>query len=87
MPEQSRTRIWAAPAGIISLLGLAAFIPFLRSLPLRLTVLMLLSAALFLGGAVGLQMVGGKIAEAEGTEVFWYRVETNLEEALELAGC
>ncbi len=77
---------WAAPAGVISLLGLTAFIPLIRSFAPRLAILMVLSAVLFLGGAVGFEMVGGSIAEAEGTESFRYRMLTNIEEGLEMAG-
>jgi hypothetical protein len=76
---------WAAPAGVISLLGLIAFIPFIRSFPPRLAVLLLLSAAVFLGGAVGLEMVNGSIAEVEGASLR-YRMLTNVEEGLEVAG-
>jgi hypothetical protein len=77
---------WAAPAGIFSLIGLAAFIPFIRSFPLTLSGLLVLSALIFLGGAVGFEMIGGSVAEVEGIESFRYRILTNLEEGLEMAG-
>jgi hypothetical protein len=77
---------WAAPAGILSLIGLAAFIPFIRSFPLALAGLLMLSALIFLGGAVGFEMVGGSVAEVEGVASFRYRMLTNLEEGLEMAG-
>lgn len=77
---------WAAPAAIASIIGLIAFLPFIRSFPPRLGFLMVLSAALFLGGAVGLEMIGGKIAESAGVETLAYRMLTNAEEGLELAG-
>ena len=77
---------WAAPAGIFSLIGLAAFIPFIRSFPLTLAGLLALSALIFLGGAVGFEMIGGSVAEVEGIESFRYRILTNLEECLEMAG-
>ncbi|MCT7374840.1 hypothetical protein [Chelativorans salis] len=77
---------WAAPAGVVSLIGLAAFIPFIRSFPPRLAVLLILSAAAFLCGAVGLEMIGGSVAEIEGIESFRFRMLTNMEEGLEIAG-
>jgi hypothetical protein len=77
---------WAAPAGIVSLIGLAAFIPFIRSFPLTLAGLLVLSALIFLGGAVGFEMIGGSVAEVEGIESFRYRILTNIEEGLEMAG-
>lgn len=76
---------WAAPAGLISLGGLIAFIPFIRSFPPRLAMLLGLSAIVFLAGAVGLEMVGGSVAEVDGASLR-YRMLTNIEEALELTG-
>jgi hypothetical protein len=77
---------WAAPAGVVSLLGLATFVPFIRSFPPRLSLLLVLSAAAFLGGAVGIEMIGGSVAELEGVDTFRYRMLTNNEEGLEIAG-
>lgn len=77
---------WAAPAGIIALAGLAAFVPFIRSFPPRLALWALVSAVLYLGGAVGLEMIGGSVAEVDGVESLRYRMLANLEEGLELAG-
>jgi hypothetical protein len=77
---------WAAPAGILSLLGLAAVVPFIRALPGRVFALMLVSALVFLCGAVVLEMIGGAIAESAGIASRAYRVATNLEEMAELGG-
>lgn len=77
---------WAAPAGVLSLAGLVAYMPFIRALPPKIGMLFLLSAALFLSGAVILEMFGGSVAEAEGVESVRYRILTNMEEGLELAG-
>lgn len=78
--------VWAAPAGLISLAGLAAFVPFLRSFPARLGVLAVISAAMYLGGAVVMEMIGGSVAEVEGVESLRYRMLANVEEGLELGG-
>lgn len=77
---------WAAPAGLLSLLGLAIFVPFIRSFPPRLAVLLVVSAIVFLSGAVVMEMIGGAIAEAEGVESIRYRLMANIEEGAELAG-
>lgn len=77
---------WAAPAGILSLLGLAAVLPLIRALPARVFAMMLVSALVFLCGAVVLEMIGGAIAEGAGIASRAYRVETNLEEMAELGG-
>lgn len=77
---------WAAPAGVVSLLGLAAFVPFIRSFPPRLAVLLVVSAAVFLAGAVGFEMIGGSVAEVEGIDSVRFRMLANIEEGLEIAG-
>lgn len=76
---------WAAPAGLLALLGLVAFVPFLRSLPPYTAILFVVASIVFLGGAVGLEMINGAIEERAG-ESFTYRMSTNAEEGLEMAG-
>ena len=79
---------WVIPAGVLCLVGLAASVPFLRRLPVRVRTLMLLSAALFLGGAIGMEMVGGKIFHDHGEDVtvLPYRLAVAVEEGLEGLG-
>lgn len=77
---------WAAPAGLLALLGLLALGPFLRSLGPRVLRLAVLSALLYLLGAVGTEMLGGFLAERGGIGSFAYRLGANAEEALELSG-
>jgi hypothetical protein len=79
---------WVIPAGAVCLLGLAATTPFLLRLPARVRTLMLLSAALFLGGALGMEMVGGKVLSDFGgdTSALPYRWSVAVEEGLEGLG-
>jgi hypothetical protein len=79
---------WVVPAAVVCLLGLAAATPFLLRLPGRVRMLMLLSAVLFLGGAVGMEMVGGKILSDFGGDasVLPYRWAVAVEEGLEGLG-
>lgn len=77
---------WAAPAGLVAILGLLALGPFLASLGRRTRRLALLSALLYLGGAVGTEMIGGLLAEQGGIDSLAYRLAANAEEALELSG-
>lgn len=77
---------WAAPAGIVSLLGLALLLPFITSLGRRTATLMLVAAFVYLGGAAGLEMVGGSLAERVGEEALSYRLFVNVEEGCELLG-
>jgi hypothetical protein len=45
-----------------------------------------LSAALYIGGAVGLEMPGGAYAEAHGIATFGYQFFAAVEETLEMLG-
>ncbi|HLS47494.1 MAG TPA: hypothetical protein VK012_03185 [Gemmatimonadales bacterium] len=50
---------WIIPYAVLGLLLLAAYVPFLRALPRRPLLLVLLAGALYVGGAMGMEMVGG----------------------------
>ena len=69
------------------LLGILAlfYSRFLLHLPARTRTLFLLSAFLYVGGAVGMEMVGGLTILADGWNVR-YELATVVEEMLELSG-
>jgi hypothetical protein len=48
--------------------------------------LFLASAALFLAGTLGMEMIGGRYVELHGSASFTYALIANAEEALELFG-
>jgi hypothetical protein len=79
---------WVIPYGLGSLIGLAAMIPFLRSLPRATAVWFAISAATFLSGAVVLEMYGAVILlqEPELSNYLYYLIEATVEEALEVLG-
>jgi hypothetical protein len=77
---------WAAPALVLALIGLVLYVPMLLSLSVRDRMWLLAAAALFLSGAVGLEMVAGVAVEAYGLGSFRYHVLANIEEALEGLG-
>ena len=77
---------WVIPALAILILGLIIYFPFIWSLNPSIRYPMLLSALMFLSGAVGMEMVGGSYAERFGVETLAYRLMANLEEALEGLG-
>lgn len=77
---------WAIPAGIIALTGLIAMYPFLRTIPLRQRVMLILSALIFVFGAVVLEAIGGMVAEENGVFSSSYRALTNFEEMCEFLG-
>jgi hypothetical protein len=82
------TFAWVLPLAALCLLGFIAFIPFLRALPGRVRATMLLAAALYLGGAIGMELIGGKLyADAQGdVTTATYRLAAIIEEALEGLG-
>jgi hypothetical protein len=76
---------WVIPAMLACAVGLMLFIPFIMSFPPRLRTWLLVSAAAFLTGAIGMEIAAGAIG-AGSDEVLRsgaYRLLANLEEALE----
>ncbi len=77
---------WVIPAGgLVAVLALL-YLPLLRGLPAPIGPLFVLSAALFVGGALGVEMLGAAYAEKHGIQAFGYRLLTTVEESLEMLG-
>lgn len=77
---------WVVPAiAFVGCLGVF-FLRFLAHLPARTRWAFLIAAAMYLGGAVGLEMVEGWYSEINGRETLFYMALTTLEESLEMAG-
>lgn len=76
---------WVIPAIAVCTIGLVFYIPFVRSFPPRLRTYLILSAAAFLTGAIGMEMLGGAVFEqsADAWQSFSYRSLVTIEEALE----
>ncbi|WP_146214728.1 hypothetical protein [Azospirillum thermophilum] len=74
---------WVLPGGILCLIGLVLYIPFIRGFPGRARVYLIASAVVFLSGAIGLEMVGGMIEEANGVHNLTYRLASTVEETME----
>jgi hypothetical protein len=64
----------------------AALLPFVLRQPKRLRTLLLLSAVLFVGGALLMEMVNANLEAQAGSDSLRYALQTAVEEALELAG-
>ena len=77
---------WVVPLGFLALVGLWLLMPFLTSLGPRTRRLAVMSAVVYLTGAVGMEMFAGPVIEELGRHTFQYRLLTNLEEGLEVAG-
>ena len=78
---------WVVPAVAACVIGLALAIPFLRNLPRPFPLLMLASAALFVGGAAGLEAIEGELFFRHGLkQTFAAEMFAAVEEAMEVAG-
>lgn len=78
--------VWTLPALIACGVGLACFLPFILSFKGLDRALLLGSAAVFLAGAIGMEMIGGSVAEVAGIDNLRYRLLATVEETLEFAG-
>jgi hypothetical protein len=77
---------WVVPgAACVAVVGLA-FLPFFLGLPGRTQAGFLLAACMFVGGAIGVEMLSGVQADALGEENLDYALIVTLEEFLEMLG-
>ena len=77
---------WIIPYGIASIVFGLAFLRFLLRLPRKTASLFVIGGAVFVTGAIGMEMVGGILFEEGGTKHWGYWSVQTLEEALEMTG-
>ncbi len=77
---------WVVPAiaALIALLPICVI--FTRRLEPRARSLFMLATFLYLGGAIGVEMFGGFVAESSGFDDPWYVAAATIEESAEIAG-
>lgn len=77
---------WVVP-GIILVAGLAVFfLPFINRLPRRTGIMVFAAAAIYLGGAIGVELVEGWWREVHGHRNVIYHAMVSLEEGMEMIG-
>jgi hypothetical protein len=77
---------WVIPAiGFVALVGLA-YLGFLRHLEPTFRILFVLAGALFVGGALGFEMIEGELVDFYARHLLIYEAATHLEDGLESAG-
>jgi hypothetical protein len=77
---------WVIPAmGLVAGLG-CFFVGFLLRLPGETRFRFITAAVLYLGGVIGMEMVGGRYAEVHGSQNLAYSMIATVEESLEMAG-
>ncbi|WP_165313777.1 hypothetical protein [Vibrio ziniensis] len=77
---------WVIPYGLLAIVLGIAYFRFLLNLPRNILGLYVLSGCVFLAGALGLELIGGVIAQQSGTDSFIYAMSYTCEETLEMVG-
>ncbi|NJK76997.1 MAG: hypothetical protein HC942_27310 [Microcoleus sp. SU_5_6] len=78
--------IWVIPGSIfVAVIGLS-YIKFLKHLPRQTRNLFLLAASIYVGGALGMEMICGYYADAVGQRNLIYGLLASVEEILEMVG-
>jgi hypothetical protein len=77
---------WAIPAGIGVLVIGVAYVPFLLHLPRRTALSFMLAGAVYVAGAVGLEILGNAMAGKGLRDTLAYRMSTMVEEGMEMLG-
>lgn len=79
---------WVIPAAILCRAGLVLLLPFLRTLGPKVMGMMLVAAAVFLSGALGMEAIGGEVLFANNGDILArpYRLLVNIEEGAEGLG-
>ncbi|MEP2829926.1 hypothetical protein [Parvibaculum sp.] len=77
---------WVIPgAVVVAMLGLF-YLPFLLALPSRTRLMFFGAGLLYVGGALGMEIVGGKLLTLYGEESFPYQLAYCVEEIMEILG-
>jgi hypothetical protein len=76
---------WVVPAGIAVILAIMYFLRFLLRMPIATRRRLLTAGMLFVGGAIGLELIGGAYFASYG-DTLGYHLLVMVEEGLEMAG-
>jgi hypothetical protein len=77
---------WVVPGLVLVFLLLLVFLRFLVRLPPPTRRRFVLAAALYVGGSIGMEMVGGAFVELHGLNSWQYTTVVTIEEGMEMAG-
>lgn len=75
---------WVIPYAILALGIIIYFVPFFFKLPVATRIFFATSAAMYIFGGIGMEMIGASHAEHAGEEGLRYAVFTTIEESLEM---
>ena len=77
---------WVIPYFIIVLTIAVFFARFLMKIPSKTKNRFLIAAAIYLGGAIGIELIGGYYFELHGSDNFTYNMIQTVEESMEITG-
>jgi hypothetical protein len=77
---------WVLPGMALVLVLAFYFLRFLLRLPAPTRLHFLVAGALYIGGAIGIELLGGRYEELYGDQSLTYSMIATLEESLEMAG-
>ncbi len=77
---------WVVPGIAVAAAAALFFLTFLLHLPFRVRRGMMAAGALYLGGAIGMELVGGKFVVLYGMKTPGFAAIATVEESLEMAG-
>lgn len=77
---------WVIPGLICVILLIPVFFKFIWGLPPKTRGSFVLAFAVYVGGAIGFEMLGGRWVESHGFHNLTYRLITTVEESLEMFG-
>ena len=80
------TFAWIIPIGIIVIVLSIFYFRFILALPKKTRRMVIISGIVYLGGSVGMEMIGGSYAQAHTIHTLTYNIIVTIEETLEMIG-
>jgi hypothetical protein len=77
---------WVIPGIALVLILALFFLKFWLRLPAKTRLTFLTAASLYIGGAIGVELIGGRFAELHGERNLTYSMIVTVEESLEMVG-
>ena len=77
---------WVIPGAVFVATVVAIYLPFVWKLPQATRNGLIIAGACFVGGALGMELLGGMIAESQGFDAMSYLIVMTIEESLEMIG-
>jgi len=77
---------WVIYGAALVLVVAVGYINFLRRIPFKTMLLMVISGAVYVGGALGMEMINARYDDLHGSQNLTYQMMTVFEEFLEMSG-